>query len=162
MTTPTPFDTAAFRATLGRFASGVTIITLRGADGRDHGMTATAFSSLSLEPPLVLACIGHAASIAPVLKDARHFAIQVLAAGQEAIARRFAEKDTDRFAGLAVRRGEEGLPLLEGTLACLQCRVAARHPGGDHEILVGEVLAAAGGEGEPLLYFRGRYARLAP
>ena len=156
-----PLDDHAFRATLGRFASGVTVLTLRDASGEDRGMTATAFSSLSLDPPLILVCIGNAASIAPSLARATHFAVQVLAADQEALARKFAEKDGDRFGGLTARRGIEGLPLLDGVLATLQCRVAARHPGGDHEIVVGEVLDAASHHGEPLLYFRGQYGRLA-
>jgi flavin reductase (DIM6/NTAB) family NADH-FMN oxidoreductase RutF len=161
---PTPrqrtLDDETFRATLGRFASGVTVMTLRDADGEDRGMTVTAFASLSLDPPLVLACIGKAASIAPSLSRATHFAVQVLAADQEALARKFAEKEGDRFGGLTARRGIEGLPLLDGVLATLQCRIAARHPGGDHQIVVGEVLDAAGRDGDPLLYFRGRYGTL--
>ncbi len=155
-------DAAAFRTVLARFASGVTVLTLRGSDGKDHGMTATAFSSLSLDPPLVILCIGYAASIAPALTDAQHLAIHFLAAEQEPLARRFAEKDTDRFAGFRTRRGLHNLPLLEGALAVLQCRIAARHAGGDHEIVVAEVLAAEGSEGSPLLYYRGQYSAIAP
>jgi flavin reductase (DIM6/NTAB) family NADH-FMN oxidoreductase RutF len=154
-------DDHAFRATLARFASGVTVMTLRDADGDDRGMTVTAFASLSLDPPLVLACVGNAASIAPALARATHFAVQVLSADQEALARKFAEKDGNRFDGLVARRGIEGLPLLDGVLATLQCRISARHPGGDHEIIVGEVLEVASHHGEPLLYFRGQYGRLA-
>lgn len=155
-----PVDPASFRASLARFASGVTVLTLRDRDGRDCGMTATAFSSLSLDPPLILVCVGHAASIAPSLADATHFAVHLLAAEQAPLARRFAEKDVDRFAGLTVRRGTADLPLLDGALATLQCRIQARHPGGDHEIIVGEVLAAASRDGEPLVYFRGGYREL--
>jgi 3-hydroxy-9,10-secoandrosta-1,3,5(10)-triene-9,17-dione monooxygenase reductase component len=162
MDTPrrTTLDDQAFRDTLGRFASGVTVLTLREEAGGDRGMTVTAFSSLSLDPPLVLACIGKAASIAPSLSRATHFAVHVLAADQESLARRFAEKDGDRFGGLTARRGIEGLPLIDGAVATLQCRIAARHPGGDHEIVVGEVLDASSRDGEPLLYFRGRYGGL--
>lgn len=162
MALPTPLDERAFRATLGRFASGVTVITLRDAAGRDRGMTATAFTSLSLEPPLVLVCVGQAASIAPSLAHATHFAVHVLAADQEVLARRFAEPDGDRFDGVTVTRGLEGLPIIGGVIASLQCRVHARHPGGDHEIVVGEVIDARSREGEPLVYFRGRYGGLAP
>jgi flavin reductase (DIM6/NTAB) family NADH-FMN oxidoreductase RutF len=164
MSTPRerPFDDNAFRATLGRFASGITVLTLRDSTGVDRGMTATAFSSLSLDPPLILVCIGKAASIGPSLARATHFAVHVLAADQEALARKFAEKDGDRFGGLTARRGVEGLPLLDGALATLECRIAARHPGGDHEIVVGEVLAASSRDGDPLIYYRGRYGRLAP
>lgn len=146
-----------FRAALSRFASGVTVLTIRGADGRDLGMTMTAFSSLSLDPPLILVCVAHTASIAPALAETTHFAVHVLSAGQESLARRFAEKDRDRFEGAPVRRSDSGLPLLEGALATLECRVHARHPGGDHEILVGEVLGATSREGAPLVYFRGSY-----
>jgi 3-hydroxy-9,10-secoandrosta-1,3,5(10)-triene-9,17-dione monooxygenase reductase component len=160
MPAPRLVDDPTFRATLGRFASGVTVMTLRASDGVDRGMTVTAFASLSLEPPLVLACIGHAASLAPSLADATHFAVHILAADQEPLARRFAEKDGDRFGGLAVRRGTAGVPLLDGALATLQCRIHARYPGGDHEIVVGEVLDAAGRDGDPLVYFRGGYAGL--
>jgi 3-hydroxy-9,10-secoandrosta-1,3,5(10)-triene-9,17-dione monooxygenase reductase component len=156
-----PIDPSAFRTALSQFASGVTIVTALDADGRDVGMTVTAFSSLSLDPPLILVCIGNAASIAPSLAQATHFAVHMLAADQESLARKFAEKDGDRFGGLTSRRGIEDLPLLEGVLATLQCRVAARHPGGDHEIVVGEVLDATSHHGEPLLYFRGQYGRLA-
>lgn len=157
-----PLDTTAFRASLSRFASGVTVLTSRSADGRDLGMTATAFSSLSLDPPMVLVCIDRAASIAPALEGLTHLAVHVLGADQEAISRQFAVKDGDRFAGLALARGAGNVPLLPGALVRLECRIAERHPGGDHVIVVAEVLAAEVGEGEPLLYFRGRYARLAP
>jgi flavin reductase (DIM6/NTAB) family NADH-FMN oxidoreductase RutF len=136
-------------------------MTLRDAAGRDRGMTVTAFASLSLEPPLVLACVGHAASLAPSLPAASHFAVHVLAADQEPLARRFAEKEGDRFDGVRVTRGLHDLPLLEGALATLQCRIAARHPAGDHDIVVGEVLDATSRDGDPLLYFRGRYRGLA-
>ena len=157
-----PLDTAAFRASLSRFASGVTVLTTRSADDRDLGMTATAFSSLSLDPPMVLVCIDRAASIAPALDGLTHLAVHVLGAEQEAVSRQFAMKEGDRFAGLAVTRGAGGVPLLPGALVRLECRISERHPAGDHVIVVAEVLAAEVAEGEPLLYFRGRYARLAP
>ncbi len=154
------FDPAAFRATLGRFASGITVVTARDREGRDVGMTVSAFSSLSLHPPLVLVCIDNAASVAPALEECQHLAINILAEDQEPLSRRFAEKDRDRFEGLAVRRGQTGVALLEGTLASLECTVVARHPGGDHTILVAEVQDAEVREGHPLLYYRGGYRRL--
>jgi len=92
-------DPDTFRAALGRFATGVTVITAVGEDGEDHGMTVSAFSSVSLQPPLVLVCIGHEASMYDLLLGARHFAVNVLSAGQEALARRFAETGAQRFAG---------------------------------------------------------------
>lgn len=157
-----PLDAAAFRASLSRFTSGVTVLTTRGADGLDYGMTATAFSSLSLDPPLVLVCIAHNASMAPALATATHLAVHVLSAEQEALSRRFSAKDADRFAGLTPARGAGGVPLIDGALVRLQCRIAERHPGGDHLIIVLEVLEAEVAEGEPLVYFRGRYARVTP
>jgi len=157
-----PLDPSVFRASLSRFASGVTVLTTRSSDGRDLGMTATAFSSLSLDPPLVLVCIDRGASMAPALETATHLAVHVLGADQEAISRQFSLKEGDRFAGLAVTRGAGDVPLVPGTLARLQCRISERHAGGDHVIIVAEVLAAEVGEGDPLLYFRGRYARIAP
>ena len=157
-----PLVTTAFRASLSRFASGVTVLTARSADGRDLGMTATAFSSLSLDPPMVLLCIDRAASIAPALEGVTHLAVHVLGADQEGVSRQFALREGDRFAGLAITRGAEGVPLVPGALVRLECRIAERHAGGDHVIVVAHVLEAEVAEGDPLIYFRGRYARLAP
>jgi flavin reductase (DIM6/NTAB) family NADH-FMN oxidoreductase RutF len=153
-------DAHSFRAVLGRFASGITVITARDAIGRDHGMTVSAFSALSLDPPLVLCCIDRAASFHPTIAAAEHFAVNVLAAGQEALSRRFAETTDDRFDGVGFTRGQTGAALLDDTLAWLECRVAARHAGGDHTIVVGVVEAAGAREHRPLLYYRGGYANL--
>lgn len=155
-----PIDPSAFRATMGRFASGITVITARDADGADVGMTVSAFSSLSLDPPLVLVCIDRAASVGPTLETAESFGVNVLSQDQEAISRRFAERDVDRFQGVAYTRGHSGVPLLDGALAQLECRVTERHPGGDHTILIGAVESAEVREGNPLLYYRGGYRRL--
>lgn len=153
-------DPTTYRATLGRFASGITIITACDAEGRDVGMTVSAFSSLSLTPPLVLICIDNAASVAPVLEHCETFAVNILADDQEELSRRFAKRELNRFEGVPVTRGELGVALLDGALANLECRVSARQPGGDHTILIGEVKAANLREGEPLLYYRGAYRRL--
>lgn len=158
---PTAVDLTAFRGALSRFASGVTVLTTRTADGRDAGMTATAFTSLSLDPPLVLACVDRTASMHSPLQDATHLAVHVLAAGEEALSRRFAGDEAQRFRAAELTRGIAGLPLLDGWIARLQCRITARHPEGDHVIIVGEVLAAEVAEGDPLLYFGGRYGGLA-
>ncbi len=123
-------------------------------------MTLSAFSSLSLDPPLVLVCIGEAASIAGAIAAADHFAVNILDEEQEHLSRRFSEKDADRFESIAITRGTAGLPLLDGALAHVECRITARHRGGDHTIVVGEVVATAAREGHPLLYYRGGYARL--
>ncbi len=154
-----PIDPSTFRAALARFASGVTIVTARDDGGRDVGMTVSAFTSLSLDPPLVLLCIDHAASVAPVLDTCERFAVNILAEDQEPLSRRFAEREVDRFDGVAIRRGLNGLALLEGALAHIECRTHSRTPGGDHTILIGAVEAADLGAGTPLLYYRSGYGR---
>ncbi|HEX6057630.1 MAG TPA: flavin reductase family protein [Gemmatimonadaceae bacterium] len=153
-------DSALFRSVLGRFASGVTVVTTRDADGRDHGMTVSAFSSVSLEPPLVLCCIERRATMHPVLERARTFAVNILSASQEALSRRFSERENERFDGIGYERGQSGAALLEGVLAYLECRIVARHEAGDHTIFVGEVENADAHRGTPLLYYRGGYAQL--
>src|SRR4051812_3600614 len=111
-------DEDAFRSVMGRFATGVMIVTARDADGRDHGMTVSAFCSVSLHPPLVLACVDRSASMHDVLMPGHPFAINVLSAGQEAMSRRFASGDPpNRFDGLGYRRGESGAPILDDVLA---------------------------------------------
>lgn len=157
-----PIDPTTFRAALGRFASGVTVLTVRTADGTDLGMTATAFSSVSLAPPLILVCVDDDATAAPALRTGAAFAVHILSEAQVALSGRFASSAADRFAGLPVGRGIDGVPLLDGTLARLECRVTATHPGGDHLIVVGEVHRATTAEAAPLLYFRGAYGRLTP
>jgi 3-hydroxy-9,10-secoandrosta-1,3,5(10)-triene-9,17-dione monooxygenase reductase component len=157
-----PLDADAFRDVLGRFASGVTIVTTRDADGRDRGMTVSAFSSLSLDPPLVMACIGHDATIAGSVSAAGFFGVSVLAEDQVPLSRRFADPDADRFDGVAFLRGRSGVALLDGALAHLECRIVARHEAGDHTIVVGEVLAGSAREGRPLVHHHGRYGGFAP
>lgn len=136
-------DAATFRHALGRFPSGVTVVTVRGDDGLDYGMTVSAFASLSLGPPLVLVCIGDDATIAGAVAAAGHFAVSVLSEDQTAIAQRFAEPGADRFAGAKFSRGADGLALIDGAAAHLECTIVARHRGGDHTIVVGEVTAAS-------------------
>lgn len=153
-------NAAAFRDALAQFASGVTVVSAVGTDGRDEGMTVSAFASLSLTPPLVLACIDLTATVLPHLRAASHFGVSVLAAGQQAISARFAEHGIDRFAGVPRTRAPEGVPLIDGAVAHLVCRRVAEHPGGDHVILVGEVLRAEAHGGEPLIYALRKYARI--
>ncbi len=152
-------DQDAFRAVLGRFASGVTIVTVRATGGGDHGMTVSAFSSVSLVPPLIMVCIGDDSSLRPVIADATNFGVSILAANQEPLSRRFAAHG-ERFDGVGFTRGENGIALIDGALAFMECRVVARHPAGDHTIVVGEVEAASVGDDRPLLYYRGGYAQL--
>lgn len=155
-----PIDADLFRAVLSRFASGITVITTRDGDGNDHGMTVSAFSSLSLSPPLVLVAIAHDATMAPVMKTATSFSVNILSEHQEELSRRFSDKLDDRFAGIGITRGSSGNALLEDALATLDCSVVARHPAGDHDIVVGEVETGAAHDGRPLLYYRGGYAGL--
>lgn len=159
-TAPSVIDSDLFRAVLGRFASGITVITTRDTAGTPHGMTVSAFSSLSLDPPLILVCVANDATMAPLLAATETFAVNVLSAGQEAMSRRFAGKIDDRFAGVGYHGGTLGDPILEDVLASLECRIVARHPAGDHVIVVGQVEDAAVHEGKPLLYYRGGYAVL--
>jgi flavin reductase (DIM6/NTAB) family NADH-FMN oxidoreductase RutF len=153
-------DPALFRSVLGRFASGVTVVTTRDGDGADIGMTVSAFCSVSLEPPLVLCCIEHTAQMHDVLVGASAFAVNILADDQEAISRRFSERQEDRFDGIGYERGQNGVALLAGALAWIECRAFARYDGGDHTIVVGEVENAEARAGAPLLYYRGGYNQL--
>jgi flavin reductase (DIM6/NTAB) family NADH-FMN oxidoreductase RutF len=154
-------DPDSFRSVLGRFASGVTVVTTRDAEHADIGMTVSAFSSVSLEPPLVQVCIGHDASAFEALAVADYFAVNILSSEQEPLSRRFAAVESaHRFDGLATARGATGLVLLEDALAHLECRVVARHVAGDHTLFIGEVLDASARDARPLLYYRGGYAQL--
>jgi len=149
-----------YRAALSRFASGVTVVTSRDALGTDYGMTVSAFSSLSLSPPLVLVCIDQRASWHAAIGDSSHFVVHVLSDTQEEYSRRFASEREGRFTGVAYTRSEAGVIVLPDTLTTLECRIAARHEGGDHTIVVGAVEQVQLSEGAPLLYHRGAYARL--
>lgn len=152
-------DANAFRAALARFASGVTVVTARDDAGGDHGMTVSAFASLSLEPPLVLVCLDATATLLPHVHAASTFGISILGAEQSELSRRFADQSTDRFDGVAFTRGASGSALLDGAVAHLECRRVAVHPGGDHEIIIGEVLTARTFTGAPLVYFHRAYRR---
>ncbi|MFN8573396.1 MAG: flavin reductase family protein [Gemmatimonadaceae bacterium] len=154
-------DPDAFRSVLGRFASGVTVVTTRDDQGRDYGMTVSAFSALSLTPPLVLACIDRQAAMYEVLGRTNHFTVNILASAQEALSRRFSDLDAqERFDGIGFTRGPMGAPILDDVLAYLECRLVRQLDGGDHGIFVGEVDTAVTQELRPLLYYRGGYAEL--
>jgi flavin reductase (DIM6/NTAB) family NADH-FMN oxidoreductase RutF len=153
-------DPDLFRSVLGRFASSVTILSARDATGIDHGMTVSAFSSVSLSPPLILVCVDKTASIYSILQTTEYIGVSILSETQEACSRRFAEKDADRFDDIEIERGARGVALLKGASAHLECRIVARHDGGDHTIYVASVEKAAALNGRPLLYYRGGYAQL--
>ncbi|SDG78616.1 flavin reductase family protein [Roseospirillum parvum] len=152
-------DSRAFRSALGLFATGVTVVTTGDGGGRTAGMTVNSFSSVSLDPPLILWCLGKGSPSQPVFEAAGHFAVNVLAAGQEALSTQFA-RPGDKFAGVDWRPGRFGDPLIEGAIATFECRTTARHDAGDHLILVGQVAHFDHRDGEPLLFFGGRYGRL--
>ena len=156
-----PVSKEDFRAALGRFVSGVTVITTLAKDNQPGGITVSAFASLSLEPRLVLACIDKHASVHDYLNEGKHFAVNILAEDQEHLSRRFASKDQERFNGTGYSEGATGAPLLDGALAYLECRVVHAYPGGDHTIIVGEVESVRIAEHKPLAYYRGGYSQLA-
>jgi flavin reductase (DIM6/NTAB) family NADH-FMN oxidoreductase RutF len=149
-----------FRSVLGRFPSGVTVVTTKDSDGSDEGMTVSAFCSVSLDPPLVLICIEKNASAYAALTAASGFVVNILAAGQEQIARRFSIVDIDRFEGVGYSRSLNGFAVLDDVLGVIECTTFAMHDAGDHTVIVGEVEAARAQNGTPLLYYRGGYAQL--
>jgi flavin reductase (DIM6/NTAB) family NADH-FMN oxidoreductase RutF len=154
-------DARTFRDALGCFATGVTIITAMDPNGKPIGLTANSFTSVSLDPPLLLVCIANNAGSAAIMRNAERFAANVLQIGQQPTSNRFAGKGEDRFANTPWEVGEFGTPVLTGSLSSFECERNALHDGGDHFILVGRVLKAMfEPRRDPLLYFRGKYRRL--
>jgi flavin reductase (DIM6/NTAB) family NADH-FMN oxidoreductase RutF len=153
----TPFDSRHFRHALSQFATGVTVITTRTADGTMLGLTATSFNSVSLQPPLVLWSLGSSASSMGGFNDSTHYVINVLAADQSLLANRFASRIEDRFAGLELDFSATGQPVLRGAVAWFECSNRSRYPEGDHVIFVGEVTHCEVGSGAPLVYYGGAY-----
>lgn len=149
-----------FRGALSRFASGVTVVTTQDAAKTPCGLTVSAFSSLSLDPPLVSVCINRSSSSLSAFSESGVFAVNILSEDQEQISRRFASRVPDRFEGVDYRIGDRGAPVLEGALANLECRIVQFYDGGDHTILIGRVESARITDGRPLLYYRGGYAAL--
>lgn len=152
---------ARLREAFGAFATGVTIVTARDADGRPVGMTVNSFTAVSLDPPLVLWCVQRGVPPADAFAGARHYAVHVLEAGQRTLSDRFADPATlaRRFDGLAVDDGIAGLPLISGCPTRLPCEVVQRVEAGDHLILVGRVLAIEHRPAPPLLFHGGQYLR---
>ena len=155
---PPSFSSQEFRSALGMFATGVTIVTARTAEGTVIGLTANSFNSVSLDPPLVLWSLAQAAGSLPVFRAGSHYAINVLAKDQKALAERFATKGADRWNGVGFVEGMGGAPLLEGAAATFECFNRSRYEEGDHVIFVGEVERCAHRIGaSPLLFHGGRY-----
>jgi flavin reductase len=157
---PMTFDSKKQRQIMGHFATGVTVVTTDGEAG-SHGMTANAVASLSLHPPLVLVAVDKRAALLDFLKENRCFAVNILRLDQEDMSRRFAAPGPKDFSDLNVTTAVTGSPILIDGVAFLDCRVHEILPGGDHEIFVGEILAGDYRGGDPLLFFAGRYRRLA-
>ena len=142
---------------MGRFATGVTVLTVNGPGGRPLGMTASSLASVSLVPPLVSVCVDHQALLHDAILAAPIFVVNILESGQEALSRRFADRHEDRFEGVGYHRSPEGLVMLGGALAHLECDRFTSYPAGDHTIIIGRVIGGSTGEGRPLLYYRGGY-----
>lgn len=154
-------DEVHFRHVVSHFATGVTIVTSRGPDGRPCGLTANSFASVSLDPLLVLVCVDRAAASHACIIDGGAFAVSVLGLGDEPLARRFSSGDrAARFDDLDLRVETTGSPVLAEALAWLDCRVTGVHGAGDHSIVVGEVVACGARGGEPLVFYRGAYHRV--
>ncbi len=154
------YDSRMLRDGLGKFATGVTVVTCQGPDG-PVGITANSFSSVSLEPPLVLWNIAKVSNSLQAFLDADYFAVNVLAADQESLSVHFAQASRPSFDGIAHEASSSGVPLLAGTLACFECRTHEIHDCGDHHIIVGEIERFSAGDGNPLLFFSGRYTTTA-
>jgi flavin reductase (DIM6/NTAB) family NADH-FMN oxidoreductase RutF len=154
-------DPALFRQLLGRFATGVTVVTTSDPAGRPIGMTASSVASVSLRPPLVLVSVDQANDMHPALRAAPRFVLNVLAADQEAISRRFAAEHPNRFDGIGYQANRHGLPVLDGVVASIECEKQAEAPGGDHTVFFGLVTGGSVSDRRPLLYYRGGYAGLA-
>jgi len=150
-----------FRHACGTFPTGVTIATVTGSGGAPHGLTVSSFTSLSLDPPLVLICLGHAVTVIDCFRAAKHFGLSVLAEDQQPISERFARRGQNRFAGVPWHSGEFDVPLIDGYLEAMECSVDRRINAGDHDILIGRMLRAHVSKGRPLVHCGGRYGRLA-
>lgn len=154
-------DPRTLRDALGCFATGVTVVTCIDERGSPAGLTANSFTSVSLDPPLLLVCVAKQAASAPALLGASHFAVNVLQTGQRPASITFSTRVEDRFGQTEWSLGESGAPILLDSLSVFECRRHGVHEGGDHHILVGEVIKATFEPGlDPLLYFRGSYRRL--
>ncbi len=155
-----PVASEEFRRACGRFATGVTVAGVLDGAGTPHGLTVSSFTSVSLEPPLALICLGHAVTSIDVFRESPYFAINVLAEHQRELSDRFATKGFDRFDGLAWERGEHGVPLLADALAAMEFAVVRRVAAGDHDIFIGQMVRARVAEGDPLIYFASQYRGL--
>jgi len=156
-------DADEFRAAMGAWPSGVTIITARVGE-KIHGMTVSDFSGASLDPPLALVCASKTSNTTAMIQEGENFGVNILHVDQDALSNKFASKknEWERFEGVETFEAKTGAPLLSGALVNLDCRLIAVHDAGDHVLCVGEIEMASVNEGEPLLYFKGGYGRFEP
>lgn len=154
------FDPQSFRDALGSFATGVTIVTARDEADRPVGLTANSFNSVSLDPPMVLWSLSLHSGSLPVFREAKNWAVHILAADQQTMSDRFATPGREKFAGLDLENGLEGAPLIEGCAARFGCRARFEYEGGDHAIFLGEVIDFDRRDAEPLIYHGGQYGRI--
>jgi 3-hydroxy-9,10-secoandrosta-1,3,5(10)-triene-9,17-dione monooxygenase reductase component len=154
------FDRRTLRDAFGSFATGVTIVTTAGPAGEDIGLTANSFSSVSLDPPMVLWSLARTAASIEAFRNCGHFAVHILSADQEKLSARFASKGIDRFEGLDLDRGPDGIPMLRDCMARFACKLAYQYEGGDHVIFVGEILDFSHSARKPLVFHGGRYGML--
>src|ERR1700735_2366891 len=154
-----PLDAGAFRQVIGRFMSGVVVITAT-HQGERRGMTVSAVASLSLDPPMIVTCLNAASATQEAVRQAGAFAVNILAEDQEHLAGLFARPGADPFLDLPCEPGITGAPLLAGARALLECQVVQEVRGGSHRVLLANVVRAIAGEGSPLAYFRGRFGRI--
>ncbi|MFI9765695.1 flavin reductase family protein [Streptomyces sp. NPDC052415] len=150
-----------FRAAMGRFPSGVVVVTTRCPDGTPRGFTASSFCSVSLDPPMVLVCLANSADSAASFARCDRFAVSVLAPLHRPLAERFATKGADKFGAAGLRLSPGGLPAVERALSVLECAAHARHPAGDHTVLIGRVTGVRLGEGAPMVYYDRSFRTLA-
>ena len=153
-------DPAQFRQLLGRFTTGVTVLTARAADGRPVGMTASSVASVSLDPPLLLVSVDRRHEMHEAMQAAQHFVLNVLAADQEAVSRRFAGTDEDRFDDIRYHENTRGIPVLDGVVASIECLKQGAVPAGDHTVFFGLVVGGSVTDRHPLFYYRGGYSSL--
>jgi flavin reductase (DIM6/NTAB) family NADH-FMN oxidoreductase RutF len=149
-----------FRRACAHFATGVAILTTRSAEGAPHGLTINSFTSLSLDPPLVMAAIAHSSAQLQTFDTSTSFAVNVLHEAQRDLSVHFAKVNQDRFNGVPWTEGTSGAPLLEGAIAVIECRVVHRIDVGDHRVIIGEAVDAQMHGGRPLLFFQSGYAAL--
>lgn len=155
--------TDEFKAAMAEFSAGVTVITTVDPAGRPFALTATAFSSVSKNPPLCLVCVSHDADAYPAIRAVGRYAVNILSRTQDSLSTRFATHGIDKFAGVDWSPGEaNGCPLLVGALATIECAVTATLPAGDHDVFLGSILGIQVNGGEPLVHFHSRYWDLAP